>query len=178
MMVRMRDAHEILARYAARHRDRRNIASHLVALPLIVFAFFVLLARPGIDVGRVELTPATVAFALAAAWWTTRGLPVLGLATSAAAGLLLAAAHPVAELGTRVWLAWGVGILALGWLVRRIGHWYEGRSGDATDREGLLVGPMFAVAEVLFCLGWNRPLQAEIERRVGPAHFRDIARIA
>ena len=31
-------ASELLVRYAAYHRDRRNIATHLVGIPLIVFA--------------------------------------------------------------------------------------------------------------------------------------------
>lgn len=174
----MSDATELLVRYAARHRDQRNIASHLVALPLIVFALFVLLARAEVHVGGIELTAATAAFGVAALWWSTRGRPLLGLGTSAAAAVLLVAAHPVADLATGVWLAWGFGILALGWLVRRIGHWYEGRRPRLDDRAVLFVGPMFVVAEVLFGLGWCRPLQAEIERRVGPVHLRDIARIA
>jgi uncharacterized membrane protein YGL010W len=177
MMNRMH-ASELLVRYAAAHRDQRNIASHLVAMPLVVFALFVLLARAGVAVGGVELSAATVLFGLAALWWTTRGLPSLGLATSAAAGILLVAAHPLAELATGVWLAWGLGVLALGWLAQRVGHWYEGRRPAVDERVGLLVGPLFATAEVLFGLGWNRPLQAEIARRVGPAHLRDIARIA
>ena len=43
---------------------------------------------------------------------------------------------------------------------------------------GLLVGPMFIVAEAMFSLGWNRPLLDEIERRVGPTVLRDLAKIA
>ena len=37
---------------------------------------------------------------------------------------------------------------------------------------------MFVVAEGMFVLGWGKPLLAEIERRAGPTHLRDIARIA
>ena len=37
---------------------------------------------------------------------------------------------------------------------------------------------MFVVAELMFMAGWNKPLLAEIERRAGPTHLRDIARIA
>ena len=42
----MRTATELLTQYAAYHRDRRNIISHFVGVPLIVFAVGVLLARP------------------------------------------------------------------------------------------------------------------------------------
>ena len=34
----MRTATDLLSQYAAYHRDRRNIVSHLVGVPMIVFA--------------------------------------------------------------------------------------------------------------------------------------------
>ena len=34
----MRTATELLAQYAAYHRDRRNIVSHFVGVPMIVFS--------------------------------------------------------------------------------------------------------------------------------------------
>ena len=44
----MRTATELLAQYAAYHRDRRNIVSHFIGVPMIVFAIGVLLARPAL----------------------------------------------------------------------------------------------------------------------------------
>lgn len=35
-----------LADYAAYHRDRRNIATHLIGIPMIVIALQILLSRP------------------------------------------------------------------------------------------------------------------------------------
>ena len=64
----------------------------------------------------------------------------------------------------------------VGWTLQFIGHYYEGRKpAFVDDLVGLLVGPMFVVAEWLFLLGWCRPMLAEIERRVGPTHIRDLA---
>ena len=40
---------------------------------------------------------------------------------------------------------------------------------------GLLAGPMFVPAELLFTLGLAQPLQHEIERRAGPTVLRDLA---
>ena len=34
----MRKATELMVKYAAYHRDRRNIATHFVGVPMIVFA--------------------------------------------------------------------------------------------------------------------------------------------
>ena len=69
----MRPALDLLSQYAEYHRDRRNIVSHFVGVPMIVFAVGVLLARPGFVLGGVALTPAWVAFSLSAAWYLSRG---------------------------------------------------------------------------------------------------------
>lgn len=175
----MRPAIDLLAQYAAYHRDRRNIASHFVGVPMIVFAVGVLLARPAFDLGDWALTPAWVVFAPVAAWYLTRGNLVLGLAVSAAVAILLHFAEPLAAGGTLAWLAWGVGLFVIGWLIQFVGHWYEGRKpAFVDDLSGLLVGPMFVTAEAMFALGWGKALLAEIERRVGPTQLRDLARIA
>ena len=176
---RMRAATDLLSQYALYHRDRRNIASHFVGVPMIVFAVGVLLAKPAFALAGLALSPAWVVFALAAAWYLTRGNLSLGVATSAAVGALIALAHHVGDSGTGAWLAWGIGCFVVGWIIQFIGHWYEGRKpAFVDDIVGLLVGPMFVTAEALFSLGWGKPLLREIERRVGPTMMRDLARIA
>ena len=76
---------------------------------------------------------------------------------------------------TAEWLAWGVGSFVVGWVLQFIGHYYEGRKpAFVDDIVGLLVGPMFVMAEALFALGWGRELHAEIERQAGPTHIRDL----
>ena len=175
----MRHAVDLLSQYAQYHRDRRNIISHFVGVPMIVFAVGVLLARPAFGLGGWALSPAWVAFALSAAWFLTRGSFSLGIATSACVGVLMLLAHQVAYGSIGAWLAWGVGMFFVGWVIQFIGHWYEGRKpAFVDDIIGLLVGPMFVVAEALFMLGWNKPLLAEIEQRAGPTVLRDLARIA
>ena len=175
----MRNATELLAQYAEYHRDRRNIVSHFIGVPMIVFGVLVILARPVLPVVGLSLTPAWIAFALAAAWYLTRGELVLGIATSIVVAALLKLGEQVAGGSVQSWLVWGGGFFVVGWLIQFIGHWYEGRKpAFADDVIGLVVAPMFVTAEAMFMFGWNRPLLAEIERRAGPTHLRDIARIA
>jgi uncharacterized membrane protein YGL010W len=175
----MSAATDLLSRYAEYHRDQRNIASHFVGVPMIVFALGVLLAHPAFALGRVALSPAWLLFALSTAWYLARGGPVLGATVSLGIGALLLAAHRVADGSVGAWMGWGLFLFALGWLIQLIGHWYEGkRPAFADDLTGLLIGPMFVAAEALFMLGWNKPLMAEIERRAGPTTLRDLARIA
>ena len=175
----MRPALDLLSQYAQYHRDRRNIMSHFVGVPMIVFALGVLLARPSFVLGGLALTPAWVVFAVVAAWYLSRGDRGLGWAVSALVGLLLLMAQSVATGSVAAWLGWGVGSFVVGWLIQFVGHWYEGKKPAFVDDViGLLVGPMFVTAEALFAVGWNRPLLAEIERRAGPTMLRDLAKIA
>lgn len=167
-----RPAIDLLAQYAEYHRDRRNIATHFVGIPLIVFAIGVLLARG--SVAGINL--AWIVWAASTAWYVTRGNLVLGLAVSLVNAALMALAIPLAGGSAAAWLGWGLGLFVFGWVLQFIGHYYEGRKpAFVDDLVGLLVGPMFVVAEWLFALGWGREVLAEIERRAGPTHLRDLA---
>jgi len=169
----MRNTTELLSQYAEYHRDRRNIATHLVGVPMIVFAVGVLLARPAFELGGLVLSPAWLLFAVTAAWYLTRGDLVIGAAVSALVGVLVALAQGVAHGSTERWLAWGVGAFVVGWVIQFVGHYYEGRKpAFVDDLAGLLVGPMFITAEVVFALGLCQPLHAEIVRRAGPTAIK------
>jgi uncharacterized membrane protein YGL010W len=175
----MRPAIELLSQYAEFHRDRRNIASHFIGVPMIVFAVGLLLARPSVPMAGLLLTPAWVLFGIVTMWYLTRGNVMLGIAVSGAIAILVLLAHKLGAGSGFAWLGWGIGLFVAGWTLQFAGHWYEGRRPVfVDDLVGLLVGPMFVTAEVLFALGWNRPLLAQIEQRVGPTVLRDLAKIA
>ena len=168
----VRTAPSALVRYAAFHRDRRNIVMHCAGIPLVVFALGVLLARP--SAGGISL--AWIAWALTTGWYLTRGHLGLGVAVSAVNALLMAAAQPVAALSLAACLGWGVASFIAGWTAQMVGHWYEGRTPPlASDLAGLPAGPMFVVAEWLSIAGLGRGLMADLERRVGPTMLRDLA---
>jgi uncharacterized membrane protein YGL010W len=171
-----RPALDLMAQYAAYHRDRRNIATHFVGIPLIVFAVSVLMARAEFDIAGTPLNAAILVWGLTALWYLTRGNLALGAATAIVNGVLTALAMTAAQASMTGWLVIGIGSFVVGWVFQFIGHYYEGRKpAFVDDLVGLLVGPMFVVGEALFMLGWGRPLLAEIEKRVGPTHLRDLA---
>ncbi len=168
---------DLMAQYAAYHRDRRNIATHFIGIPLIVFAISVLLARAEFDIGATPMNAAIVLWGITALWYLTRGNLVLGAATAIVNGVLTALAMTLVHSATTTgWLVFGIGSFVFGWVFQFVGHYYEGRKpAFVDDLVGLLVGPMFVVGEAMFMLGWGRPLLAEIEKRVGPTHLRDLA---
>lgn len=168
---------DLLSHYAVSHRDQRNIVMHLMGVPLIAFGLGVLLARLHLTLPQLQLTGAWVAFCFAGAWYFSRRGPLaLALTATLGLGLIVFMAHGVARGGIASWLAWGTGTFMLGWALQFLGHYYEGRKlGFVGDITGLLVGPLFVAAEALFSLGWNKPFMAEIERRAGRRHLRNLA---
>jgi uncharacterized membrane protein YGL010W len=176
MVSPFRSASDLINQYAEYHRDRRNILTHFVGVPMIVFGVAVLLAAWSFKLAGFMLTPAWVVFALVALWYLTRGHLGIGLATTLGVGLLLVLAHRVSGGSTTVWLAWGLGFFAVGWIIQFVGHYYEGRKpAFADDLVGLLVGPMFVTLELLAPLGLFKGLMAGVERHAGPTHLRDLA---
>lgn len=175
MPTPFRPAIDLLKQYAEYHRDRRNILTHFVGVPMIVFGIGVLLSRPPFVLGGLTLSVAWLLYGLVALWYLTRGRFALGVAVSAGTGLLMLLAHRVSG-GVGPWLAWGLGFFAVGWLIQFVGHYYEGRKpAFADDIVGLLVGPMFVVMEMLASLGFFKALMAEIEAHAGPTVIRNLA---
>lgn len=164
----MKTLTEQLAQYAAYHRDQRNIATHFVGIPMIVLATTALLSRPVWLVGDVAVSPAWLAAVGASLFYLALDRP-LGLLMSALMALSVAFGTWAAAQSTAVWLLVGAGGFALGWVIQFVGHVFEGRKpAFVDDLIGLLVGPLFVVAEALFMLGLLPALAAEIERRSGP----------
>ena len=169
-------AEELLVSYAGSHRDRRNIQTHLLGIPLNVLALGILLGRPNWSFGAMSISPAWMCFALAAAWYLTRRNLRLGVAVSAGMGLLVMAGEQALSIGLASAWTLGAGLLAFGMLLQAIGHYYEGRRpASLAHPVNLLVGPMFVTLELLSSVGFLRPLAAEVQRRAGPVHVRDLA---
>jgi uncharacterized membrane protein YGL010W len=170
-MTLFRSATVLMVQYAHYHRDRRNIATHLLGIPLIFLSIGVLLLSPSWSVAGLTVTLAWAMWALTSLWYLSRGDVLLGVTTSVVNGLLIAAAHEVPplaqDMGLAVWQA-GLGLFFIGWVVQFIGHYFEGRKpAFVDDLVGLLVGPMFVVGEVLMWAGLLQRMHRDIERQAG-----------
>src|SRR5262245_56630801 len=129
----MRNANQLMIDYAAYHRDKRNIATHFIGIPLIVYSIGILLARPAFEVAGITLTPAWVVWALATVWYLALGNLALGIAVSMVNGVLIWLAHPLAAGSVASWLAWGIGTFVVGWVIQFVGHYYEGKKPAFVD---------------------------------------------
>jgi uncharacterized membrane protein YGL010W len=110
-----------------------------------------------------------VLWVISSLWYLSRGALLVGMATAVANGALMWLAQAVSGGSTLAWLSWGLGAFAVGWVFQFIGHHYEGKKpAFVDDLVGLLVGPMFVVAELLFALGLLRPLAQQVETEAGP----------
>ena len=176
----MKPALDQLASYAAYHRDRRNIATHAVGLPIIAFAVIVLLSRVGIPVTiggmPFTLTPAIIGVIAACIYYLLLDL-ALGAALIAIIAAMTGYAGDIVALGALPSLAIGLGLLAAGLILQFIGHYYEGRRpAFLDDLISTLIGPLFVMAELFFLLGIKRDLQRDIEARAGPTVIREIGK--
>ena len=161
-----------LSQYADYHRDPRNIHTHFVGVPMIMFAVVILLSRPTWMAGELPLSPALFC-ALASCVFYFRLDTRFGLAMAALLAAMLTVAQWVALQSTTIWLATGIGMFVVGWVIQFIGHYYEGRKpAFVDDLVGLIVGPLFVVAEWAFALGLRREVQAAVEARSGPVRLR------
>ena len=163
----MKSLDDQLSQYATYHRDPRNIASHFIGIPLIVVAVAVLLSRPQWSLGGLWISPAVV-LALASAWFYLRLEMKLGVLMTVLMGLSVWAGHVLAQQSTMVWLSSGLAMFVVGWVIQFVGHHYEGRKpAFVDDISGLIVGPLFVVAELAFMLGMRHELKEQIEARAG-----------
>ncbi|WP_296260020.1 MULTISPECIES: DUF962 domain-containing protein [unclassified Pseudomonas] len=170
-----------LSQYAAYHRDTRNIVTHFVGIPLIVLAVAILLSRPGWSswsLGELWLSPALLATVAATLFYLRLDRP-FGIAMGIVLVFFLWMGAHLAQQSTLVWLGAGVGLFVAGWVIQFIGHYYEGRKpAFVDDVSGLIIGPLFVVAEAAFLLGMRKKLQNSIEGKVGRTRRRNMKKAA
>ena len=157
-----------LAQYAAYHRDKRNLLTHFVGIPMIVLAIGELLSLPRFFPDFTALTPALLLTLLACVFylWLDIGL---GLIMCLWMGGSLLFAQQLVELSGDYGLMIGIGLFVVGWVFQFIGHYFEGRKpAFVDDIVGLLIGPLFIAVELLYLLGCYSRLYHQVEDQVGP----------
>ena len=158
---------QLLSQYAAYHLDHKNILTHFVGIPLIVFSILCLTARAGFVLSGMELTLALGLIVVTSLYYFSldRIFAFIML-------IVLLTAYPlalkIAHLEFAAWLSLSIGIFVVGWVFQFIGHFYEKKKpAFMDDIVGLAVGPLFVLAEMVFMLGFRKELE---QRMLDQAH--------
>ena len=161
----MRNLEQQITQYAAYHRDRRNIATHFVGVPMIVFS--VILALAQVLIGSVHL-----------GWIGVLAAAIYYLVLDRSLGLAMAfylfmnavlASLVAAYTSTSAGLGIAAAFFIIGWAIQFVGHKYEGmKPAFLDDLIGLAIGPLFVMTELFFILGVKRQLKKYVEDHVGP----------
>lgn len=162
----MKSVVDQLAMYSCYHRNSRNVMTHMVGIPLIVIALLALLSRPQWLMAGFYLTPAMVIVALGVIYYLILDL-ALGVIMAVLTAVTLWLGSWMAALSTPIWLSSAVVLFVVGWVFQFVGHGYEGRKpAFVDDIMGLVIGPLFVVAELLFSLGLRKQLYEKVESKV------------
>lgn len=152
----------LLSQYAAYHLNHKNILTHFIGIPLIVFSILCLTARVGFIGGGIELTLALGLIVVTSIYYLSldRIFAFIML-------IILLAMYPlalkIAHLDWMLWLSFSIGIFVVGWLFQFVGHFYEKKKPAFTDDIiGLAIGPLFVLAEMIFMLGFRKNLEERI----------------
>jgi uncharacterized membrane protein YGL010W len=171
----MKSLIEQLTKYAGYHRDKRNILTHFIGVPMIVLGVAVLLSRPSVEIGGMIVSPALVAIFLSSVYYLILDMR-LGMGLTIFLAFCLMFGQSSAALSTSEWLGWGLGLFIVGWAFQFIGHYWEGRKpAFVDDLIGLIIAPIFVIAEAAFLLGLRKDLQNDIEAIVGPTLIRQAS---
>ena len=163
----MKNLTDHLSQYAAYHQDSRNVATHFVGIPMIVVAVATLLSRPNWMVGDVPVTLAAIVSLLSCLFYLRLDIR-FGITMTLLMVLSVAAGYWFAAQSTTMWLSAGVGLFVVGWAIQFLGHYYEGKKpAFVDDLTGLIVGPLFLVAEAAFHFHMRLEVKTAIDTRLG-----------
>ncbi|WP_180085725.1 DUF962 domain-containing protein [Acinetobacter sp. YH12145] len=149
----------LLSQYAAYHLDRKNVLTHFVGIPFIVFSIMCLTARAGLMISGFELTLALLLIIASVIYYLSLD-KIFGLIMLLVFAITYPLALMIAKMSLMLWLIWSVGIFVVGWIIQFIGHYYEKKKPAFMDDViGLAIGPLFVLAEFVFLLGFRKELE-------------------
>jgi uncharacterized membrane protein YGL010W len=164
-----------LTQYAAYHRDRRNIATHFVGIPMIVFSVILALETASYSLDGWTVSVAAIVAIIGSIYYLRLDW-ALGAAMAVVLFFMCAGASEIEpRLGTNATLWLALAIFVVGWVLQFWGHKFEGmKPAFFDDMMGLAIGPIFLCAEAFFMLGAKPQLRRYIEERVGPVVARRV----
>ncbi|GGJ03767.1 hypothetical protein GCM10007978_46730 [Shewanella hanedai] len=163
----MKSAEEQLSTYKSVHLNPKNINTHFIGVPLIIWSLFLLLNL--IPINFFTLDSLGLNINLASVFAIGISIYYIKLHARIAIGLVmfiipvLYTSSLVAQQSGGLWIA--LSVFVVGWIIQLIGHQYEkAKPAFIDDLNQLLIGPFFLMAEVYFFLG----LEPELDKQITP----------
>jgi uncharacterized membrane protein YGL010W len=156
----MKSAVEQLSTYKSVHLNPKNIRTHFVGVPMIIWSAFLMLgtlrfAWQDYEISlAMVLTLVVLCYYMALHMRLALGLVLFILPVLYTSELIVHTEHPfIIAIITFV----------VGWIIQFVGHQYEkAKPAFMDDINQLLIGPFFLMAEVYFMMGWERELEEQI----------------
>lgn len=160
----MKSAVEQLSTYKSVHLNKKNVWTHFIGVPAIIWSLLVFLSLAEFP---VSLGDSGYSLTLAMLFFAGVLIYYFMLHTSLAIGQLIFilptsyTAHLVAQMPNAIWIASSVFVVA--WIIQFIGHHYEkAKPAFVDDFNQLLIGPFFLMAEIFFMMGKLKTLEKEV----------------
>lgn len=163
-----------LMQYAAHHRDQRNITLHTICVPLVIFSITLLLSLLSSKWELWGLT-ACLVFLVGITVFYTHIAGMLGVMTSSMiVGLYLLSQI----LGQWIGVTTSLVLLFSGYMLHRLGHWYEGNYKLLSLRFSYFsAAPLFATLHLMKHTGIFKNLRSAVDAYAGPVYLRDMMNV-
>ena len=161
----MKSISEQLSTYKSVHLNVKNIRTHFIGIPLIIWSIAVLMTRLTFELAIDErvfiLSLATIVSVVVLFYYLILS-PVLSIWALCLFGPLIYSAHLTTSLDYQFLLA--IAVFIVGWILQFIGHAFEkAKPAFIDDLNQLFIGPLFLIAEVYFALGFDKGLAQKVE---------------
>jgi uncharacterized membrane protein YGL010W len=170
----MKSAIEQLSSYKSVHLNRKNIRTHFIGIPMIIWSIALLMANVSFDIESsyisdflgikaLTLTLAGVFSIIVLIYYLLLSFP-LAILSTLLFGPLIWSVHEVIKIDHHIIIA--ISVFVLGWIIQFIGHYYEkAKPAFMDDINQLLIGPLFVIAEIYFLLGRGKVLDKNITEK-------------
>ena len=160
----MKTAVEQLSTYKSVHLNKKNLKTHFIGIPLIVWSVIVLMSLIRMPLGEGEESFAItfgMMFVISVSIYYFKLHARLAMGITICIIPVLYIAELVAQTPHAVIIA--VTVFVIGWIIQFIGHRYEkAKPAFVDDINQLLIGPFFLIAELYFMFGKEKELKDEI----------------
>lgn len=154
----MRRLEKLLSQYAAYHLDRKNVWTHFIGIPLIVFAILCFTAKAEWIIADVHVTLALLLIIVSVIYYLTLDL-IFGVMMGVILTLVYPSAVIISQMSIMHWLTVSIATFVVGWAFQFFGHFYEKKKpAFMDDLIGLAIGPLFVLAELVFLIGLRKKL--------------------